>query len=53
MNKRASQILWWICVFFTVLFGTLGMIFKKGPFFLIGGIFAFTGHLIWVAKRRR
>lgn len=55
-NAELEKLIWRFLVILTILFGGVGFFFEEGPwsklFFILGGICAFAGHLLWLRKKR-
>jgi len=54
--ERYRNILWWVFAVLALLFGGVGFYFDGAPwakwFFLLGGVSAFAGHILWLGKKR-
>jgi hypothetical protein len=55
-KNKYRNAFWWISVLSAIMFGVLGFAFENNIwskwFYILGGIAAFSGHVIWLSGKR-
>jgi len=55
-KNKYRNYFWWVSVMSAIMFGALGFVFENNSwskwFYMLGGISAFSGHIIWLSGKR-